>query len=282
MDDPAYDSPGVRYLLGRLNAGEPEAFERAWLADQAAFEQVLACEAWLLDQFEADAMPADERAAMQARYAQTARGRERLRLGASLGRAVAGRAAQPAAAGRRVADLPAWWRRAAAVAALAVLAITGAIMTRQGPGGPSGGRAMDATPPATGVASTPELPGGSSPPPAVSPQRIELIGGITRDDRPIPAVRIGAGIATVEFALTLTDNTASIVDVRLRNPKGDLLREWLGVRVTDAAGAPTVAVTIPASALTPGLYEFTILTPPRAGAAGMPLDYLYVAVGRRP
>lgn len=220
-----------RFLLGRLAADEAERFETRILADEGLFETVQAVEEEFLHDFVRNAVSAEERPILAARFERQP---DRLRFAAAL----AQRARHRTTSRRLI------WGSAAAAAAI-VLVIGGLSWRLRSSSPPLVMHTQGAVPTSTG--SLHEKTG------KVVAMTIALV--TTRDGEQPEGLTLAADVTAV--ALTVRLNPAdrySAYNVVLRRASGASL--WKG-RVTNPT-SNEITVTVPASALRQGELQVSV------------------------
>jgi hypothetical protein len=251
-----------QYLLGALPEEDAVRLEREFLADDAAYEDLVALEDDLFHDYARGGLTDGERVQFERRFLRESEGRRRL---ADARRVQAALQAPSARPGKAVQPSSAPWLAAAA----ALLLASAAAWWAWAPDGPP--IALGPTP---GPAASPSPPAAVSPSPTRAPviTVLALVPGLTRGASGPRRALLPADASVLRLVLELPPG-------RPPGPYRVVARSAEGAEVWSGEGAAasgdTVAVDVPASALAEGDYELVLSALSPGGARRDLADYAF-------
>ena len=282
----AGDRTATRYLLGRMTDEESAALEQKMLVNREVFDEVMAAEDDLIDEYLEGGLPPDERLRFERVYLSAPDRRARVEfaraLREKLGRdrtpAPSAVPSEPAVAPRR--PVAGWLAAAAALfAAVGVyFALDGARLRsevgrlrRQNES--ASRRAADVSRQVSelqdrsarlerDLESEREEAGRLSGELALIRQQgsrvvsFLLSGGAVRGDGQLPTLTIPADVASVRVSIPTPPGAYASYRAVIQTPEGK--SRWAGTGTWPAAGAKALAVTVPASSLPAGDYILSL------------------------
>ena len=271
----------TRYLLGTLPEDERLRIEQAFVADDDAFDEMLAAEDELFGEYARGTLAPDERAAFEARFLASPEGRRKLAFAAALMEALdrhpASRA--PRAAGslmRFPLDRP--WLPALLAAAVLVLAVSTAwlaqevVRSRLATASARAGQEAAASRERDARADlerekaqrAQSLRDSAAVPPAPLVVSLLLSPGLTRSGGDMARITLPFDANTLRLQLEAAKVAPGSYRATLRTAEGDVI--WSG-RVSRGPSNDLIAIDLPARLLSTHDYEMALYQASPAPAA---------------
>jgi hypothetical protein len=221
----------VRFLLGLLTEEERERVEREALADDDAYDQLLAAEDELFHDYARGALSDDEKARFEERFLASEEGRRRLT------RARSALAAIDAASPKPIVAL--YWLAAAAVLILGL-----ALFLRPSSDDPE--RSIAVARPVRVVPEARATPFSREPPPPTAVLAVTLMPGAVRGEGDVERLRLVPRVTAVQLTLLL--------------PKGPVQPRYTAELHASDGRDSNVRLDVPVHILAEDDYELTLLS----------------------
>jgi hypothetical protein len=261
----------TRYLLGALPDAERDEFEKKYLADDAAYEELLLAEDQLIDAFVRDELSAEERELFERQFIVSPIRRERVEFARALmspeiDPLLMPSEAQPQSFGHRSYGKPAFstwaqrlaWVGAALIGFLIVVSSWFFFENRRL------NRDLVRVQSEKPVIENKKQASGSQQDrpsvPVTGPLSLVLTPGLSRDSAQLPGVKLSQGIDTLSLQLELEGvATNSTYRATVETPEGKEVWSRSGLpRRERAGGSGSILIEIPAAVLVPGDYVVTL------------------------
>ena len=259
-----------RFLLAQLSRTERSAFETALFANSQLEQRARLVEMELVDDYAADRLRANERAAFQRKFLVSAARQKKLEVSAALQRSLANRFAPQSAASLANSLFP-WprlaWRLAFSILGVALLLASVVVIRREPkivknviPKRWRPAAAVTPTPQAAhhGTGSS-ESPVHRDEPPALPaheavPQTIVLRANSSTDNAPVVSLP-NNGARAVRLELMLDKNESATFSVVVTTSSGEVVHNVPGIRVE---ASDRIDFDVQIERLKPGEYQVTL------------------------
>lgn len=258
------------YILGKLSDSARERIEERILADDSAFDEMLAEEDELIDSYVSDELSGNELRDFEAALRRSVRLRDRVELAEILLAGVT-RASGPSAAARSSA--PVWYTLAAAIAIVSLVGVWAFMQTRTGDVPTEAAKrrrvspVVQPSPPPPQTASvSPEAaaPVTPTPAPAVRPivpvtiVTFVLSGATTRGEEVMPRFDVPTDAKEVALHVDLEGETARLFDAIVRDRNGREVWTRHDLPMSQLGSSQGIEVRVPAGRLPAGSYELGV------------------------
>jgi hypothetical protein len=268
----------IAYLLGELSEEEQSAFERACLGDDGIFEELLAVEAELTDDYVRGDLVGPRRTAFEKRLLNSPDSAKQLRLARLITRNGPSRSifsAKPLQTTRASKSWSIAWLSApnrfiaAGAAAVVVVGISVGLLMWKKQGFQTSARVAPTPPPTSSQGAALSPPSAASPSPSKSNFLVAtfvITGDGERDTGSVNEIKIPAHTGRVQLRVDLAGNQYSSYRASLQTIGGQTRLSLPDVKASPVRTGQTLTIQLPATDLPPGDSILTVTGVPRNDA----------------